>query len=438
MEQVLTVKRLLEQVKARIEPPFSSVSVMGEVSNFRRSGQHWYFTLKEEGAAIQCAVWASRQRFLSHAPSDGQRVVVAGGLNLYVPGGSLTLVVVQCKLEGHGDLHARLRLLEAELRKEGLFDRPKRAIPLFPKKLGVAASLEGAALRDVLRVSALRAPGVDILVAPAAAQGERCIHENIMALQEIQDPFWGCDAILIVRGGGSLEDLWGFNDPELVRAIAECRLPVITGIGHEIDTTLADLAADRRAATPSQAAELATPDRIMLRSELQRRSDALQARIDWRLRGLETTLNMLSDSRGMHAVPQHIERLEARLTSAEQRLNAGHPQRKLEQAGARLALLKQRLSHSSISAAGELDRPRLQEARRRLVPAAERRLFQLGSRLDLLGVTLSSLDPRGPLSRGFALVKTTSGEPVTSAKSLPPASRARLEWLDGEREATVE
>ena len=171
--------------------------------------------------------------------------------------------------------NARLRQLEAELRAEGLFDRPKRPLPRFPEKLGVVAALGGAALRDVLEVTARRAPGIGLLIAPAAAQGERCVPETLLAIQELQDPHWGCEALLLVRGGGSLEDLWAFNDPELVRAVADCRIPVITGVGHEIDTTLVDLAADRRAATPSQAAELATPDRAALGAELRRRVEAL-------------------------------------------------------------------------------------------------------------------------------------------------------------------
>ena len=201
MDAPLSVKRLLEQVKTRIEPPFSAVCVMGEVSNFKVSGKHWYFTLKEEGAAIGCAVWASAQRFLPQRPADGQRVVLKGSLDLYVPGGSLKLIVTHCEPAGVGDLQARLRQLEAELRGQGFFDRPRRPLPRFPRRLGVVAALGGAALRDVLEVTARRAPGIDLLIAPAAAQGERCVPETLLALQELQDPHWGCEALLLVRGG---------------------------------------------------------------------------------------------------------------------------------------------------------------------------------------------------------------------------------------------
>lgn len=432
----LSVKRLLEQIKARIEPPFAAVAVVGEVSGLRSSGRHWYFTLKEEGAALQCAVWASQQRLLRHPPKNGERVVLKGSLNLYVAGGSLTLAVTQCEPAGAGDLQARLRQLEAELRAAGWFDRPRRPLPRFPKRIGVVAALGGAALRDVLQVTARRAPGIDLLVAPAAAQGDRCVAENLLALQEIQDPHWGCEVLLLVRGGGSTEDLWGFNDPQLVRAVAECRLPVVTGIGHEIDTTLVDLAADQRAATPSQAAELATPDLARLASELRRRSDALAARMAWRLAGLETTLNLLSD-RGLQRLDPFAPALR-RLEALVQRLHLAHPQRSLDRTLGRLALLRQRLLHSAARVSGEPDRARVREAQRRLAPLAERGLQARGQRLGVLAARLQGLDPKGPLRRGFVLALDDAGRPVVTAHSVPPGESIGLRWLDGERRATLD
>ncbi len=457
MDAPLSVKRLLEQIKAKIEPPFAAVCVVGEVSNLRTSGKHWYFTLKEEGASLACAVWASQQRFLAHVPKNGERVVVKGSLNLYVAGGSLTLAVTHCEAAGVGDLQARLRQLEAELRAEGVFDRSKRPLPRFPKRIGVVAALGGAALRDVLEVTQRRAPGIDLRIFPAAAQGERCVPENLMALQEIQDAFWDCDVILLVRGGGSLEDLWGFNDPELVRAVAACRLPIVTGVGHEIDTTLVDLAADRRAATPSQAAELVTPDRGQLAAELKRREEALVARMQWRLRGLESTLNLLTDSAGMRVIPERLarseQRLEAlrhrlsrcapdqdarlRLDALGKRLHLAHPQRRLDQAQGRFALLRQRLLHLGSAVAGEADLPRVREAQRRLVPAICQVLAARNRRLDVLEARLGGLDPKGPLQRGFTLVKDHQGRLVTSARTLPPGSDVHLQWLDGERKGTL-
>lgn len=453
----LSLKRFLDQVKAKLEPAFAHVCLVGEVSNARTSGKHWYFTLKEEGASLQCAVWAGQQRFLKVIPKDGQRVVVQGSLNLYVVGGSLTFAVTHCESAGVGDLQQRLRELEAALRSEGLFERPKRPLPRFPRRIGVIAALGGAALRDVLEVTARRAPGIDVRIAPAAAQGERCVPENLLALQELQEEFWDCEVILLVRGGGSLEDLWGFNDPDLVRAVAECRIPVVTGVGHEIDTTLVDLAADRRAATPSQAAELATPDRQQLASELGRRVDALCGRMDWRLRGLESALNLLSDSTGMRAVPLRLERLADRLghvrhrlgrceadprvrqalDALTQRLYLAHPQRRLDQGRHRLALLRQRLSHAADFATGDSDRPRLVEARRRLLPAVMNLLQHREHGHALLQAQLQGLEPTGPLNRGFVLATDAEGRPVTSALALPEQSVLELRWRDGRRKARL-
>ncbi|MCE1203065.1 MAG: exodeoxyribonuclease VII large subunit [Holophagaceae bacterium] len=436
MDAPLSVKRLLEQIKTRLEPAFAAVCVVGEVSNFRGSGKHWYFTLKEDGAALSCAVWASQQRFLQHKPVDGQRVVLKGSLNLYVAGGTLTLAVTHCEPAGVGDLQARLRQLEAELRGQGWFDRPKRPLPRFPKKLGVVAALGGAALRDVLEVMARRAPGIHVLIAPAAAQGERCVPETLLAIQELQDPHWGCEALLLVRGGGSLEDLWAFNDPELVRAVAECRISVITGVGHEIDTTLVDLAADRRAATPSQAAELATPDRAALGAELRRRVDALCAKIRWRLQGQETNLNLLADHGLQRAEP--LAPAAARLGTLAQRLALAHPSRGLDGAAARLALLRQRLGHLAAQAAGEADLPRVRDAQRRLEPAVIRALQRRDQRLAVMTERLQGLDPIGPLARGFVLALGADGRPVTQAGSLPSGAGLRLRWKDGERRATLD
>lgn len=437
MDAPLSVKRFLEGLKARLEPAFASVVLLGEVSNARTSGRHWYFTLKEEGAALQCAIWASAQGRLKHQPKDGDRVVVKGSLNLYVPGGSLTFAVTHCERAGVGDLQQRLRELEAQLRAEGVFDRPRHELPAFPRRIGVVAALGGAALRDVLQVTERRAPGIDILIYPATAQGDRSVFENLMALQEISDPHWGCDVILLVRGGGSLEDLWGFNDPELVRAVASCPLPVITGVGHEIDTTLVDLAADRRAATPSQAAELATPDLGRLHAELRRRREALVRAADWRMRGLESQLFLLADSTGMRAVPYRLTRAQGRLETLRARLEGAHPRRRLALASQHFAALTHRLRRAA-DLIGEADRPRLVLAQRHVLPAMEKALRHRSHAFELLQERLKALDPKGPMARGFVLALDAQGRPITSAASAQPGDRLRLQWLDGEHRAEIQ
>lgn len=458
MNAPISVKSLLEQIKTRVEPNFSSVCVVGEVSNFRGSGKHWYFTLKEEGAAIQCVVWASQQRFIKCPIEDGKRIHIKGSLNLYIVGGTLTLVVTHCTSAGIGDFRTRLLQLEAELRAMGLFDRPKKTIPRFPYRIGILAAVGGAALWDVIRVTGRRAPSVHLLIVPAAAQGERAVPENLAALQEIQDVFWACDVILIVRGGGSLEDLWAYNDPILVKAVADCRLPIVTGVGHEIDFTLVDLAADLRAATPSQAAELVTPDRKQINNELRRLQEMLINRISWRLQMLETTLNLLVDSKGMRSVYERIDcnakfldklnqyimrcgvysKCESRFKVLVQRLHLAHPQRHIDLAVGSLNLMRQKLLYVATILGQKTSLHRFNEAKALLGSVMNATLHLNKHHLDTVTAKLNSMNPSGPLELGFALVMDANGHLLTRSSNVSKTSKVQLQWLDGIRLATLE
>jgi exodeoxyribonuclease VII large subunit len=436
MDTPISVKRFLEQVKVQLEPRFAQVCLVGEVSNFRSSGRHWYFTLKEEGAALSCAVWMSHQKRLEHLPVDGERVVIRGSLNVYVPGGSFTLAVTQCELAGIGDLQQRLRELEAALRLEGVFDRPKRELPRFPKKIAVIAALGGAALQDILEVTRKRAPGIDIMVFPASAQGESCVMENMAALQEAQDEYWGCDVVLMARGGGSLEDLWSYNDPDLVRAVSICRLPIITGVGHEIDLTLVDLASDKRAATPSQAAELATPDRSLLRSELTHKAEQLDRYMDWRLRGFETTLNLLADQGLARLDP--LESHRARLAKLGLRLERAAPLRRLDATDMRLTMLCQRLRSVVPDAAGKLAGAKIKAYVGRLDSAIGRVLEQCAHRMEVAMANLNGQNPETPLNKGFALVRDTENHQVKSHVGIKTGTKLLLQWKDGKKSVIVD
>jgi len=434
MDGAISVKRFLEQVRLHMEPRFASACVSGEVSNTRDGGRHLYFTLKEDGAALSCAVWGSRRRGLAHAPRDGDSVAVRGGLSLYVRGGSMTLVVTACEPAGQGGLRRRLLAMEAELRSEGVFDGPRRIPPRMPRKMAVIASLGGAALQDVLRVAGRRAPGTDVLVFPAAAQGAACAAENLMALQEAQDGHWGCDVILMARGGGSMEDLWGYNDPDLARAVSRCRLPIITGIGHSIDTTLADMAADMAAATPSQAAEYAAADRGALLAQLSGAAERLWMRMEKRLLRSETELNLLAGSGLMRLDP--LKAAAERLGGLDRRLAAAAPQGRLERSGARLGMLRQRLGPLGGKAIADR-RSELDGCSRRMRQAVRTALEARAHGLQLLAARLGGLDPESPLERGFAMVKGPGGRFVKSAAEAKPGDRLRLRWRDGEREASV-
>jgi exodeoxyribonuclease VII large subunit len=435
MDGAISVKRFLEQVKAHVGPKFADVHLVGEVFNLRASDRHWYFTLREDGAALACAIWGSRRKQLAYVPKDGARVSVRGALDLFVQGGSLTFVVTHCELAGTGDLRHRLRDLEAKLRLEGVFDRPRRPPPRSPRKIAVIAALGGAALQDILKVTKKRAPGTDVLVFPAAAQGESCALENIMAIQEAQDEYWACDVILMARGGGSAEDLWGYNDPDLVRAVSACRLPIVTGVGHEIDVTLVDLAADVRAATPSHAAEMATADKDALALELKSALDRLGTWMNLCIRRFETTLNLLTTSGLTRLAPLAPQR--ARLSALEMRMKLAAPRSRLGLSAAQLASLRQRLEplgQKVIEASGG----KLGVCKRRIRAAASKTLESQAHALELLRVRLKTLNPAAPLDRGFVLVRDQDGRHVKSSLDAKPNDRLRLRWGDGERGAKVE
>lgn len=458
MEKPISVKYLLEQIKNSIEPCFAYVCVIGEVSNFRRSGKHWRFTLKEECAVIQCVIWFNKQKFIKYTPNNGDRIKVNGSVNLYVIGGNLTLSVTQCILDGIGDLHAYLYSLETMLRTQGIFDRTKRIIPQYPYRIGIIATIGGAALWDVLKVTKRRAPSVNVLIAHAAAQGDCAVNEIILALQEIQDEFWACDVILIVRGGGSFEDLWSYNSPDLVYAIANCRLPVITGIGHEIDTTLADLAADLRAATPSQAAELSTPNLVQLSHIITNLQERLINNISWYLDKIRENLKLLTDNKNIRSIEEYInfntlkllnlkhrfdlyliaEEITKKLYNLMYRLHLSYPSRHLYSSNYRIQLLSKKLIDKSNTIVRHRGLERFQSFVYKTILLITNLLTKHKIRLNLINSKLKTIDPRLSLKRGFVLVLDATGKPITKYNALNKDSYVELQWLDGKRWAKIE
>ena len=254
----LTIAGLTQRIKGHLEQGFHHLWVVGEISNFKRaSSGHWYFSLKDESAQIRCNMWRSKTGSIGFQPKDGAEVLIYGGLNVYAPRGEYSLIVEQMEERGQGRLRQEFERLKAMLGKEGLFDREhKKPLPFFPRKIGLVTSPTGAAIRDMLSVLCYRFPGIHILICPARVQG-RGSAEEIAAAIRILDQEGHCDLIIAGRGGGSEEDLWSFNEEIVARAIYEARTPIISAVGHETDFTIADFVADIRAATPSNAAELA-------------------------------------------------------------------------------------------------------------------------------------------------------------------------------------
>lgn len=290
---VWTVSDLTLYIKERLEldPELMDLQLVGEISNLTRAASgHLYFTLKDAEAAISCVMWRAAAERLRWQPEHGAAALARGHISVYPPRGSYQLYVDDLKPAGLGDLHARFEELKGRLMAEGLFEAErKRPLPAFPRVVGIVTSPQAAALRDVLNVLRRRYPLVRALLAPTQVQGDQAPPQIVAALQAI-DARKDVDVILLVRGGGSLEDLWAFNDERVARAIAACRHPVVSGVGHETDFTIADFVADLRAPTPSAAAELAVPDRAELQQLIATGKERLVAGMERRLAHVRQSL----------------------------------------------------------------------------------------------------------------------------------------------------
>jgi exodeoxyribonuclease VII large subunit len=359
--EVLSVRQLNLRVRRALEKSFPLLWVAGEISNFSRAASgHWYFSLKDQDAQARCVMFRNRSQYLEWIPADGMAVEAQALVTLYEPKGDYQLIVETLRLAGFGALYEKFARLKARLALEGLFDDTrKKPLPAFPKRIGVITSAEAAALRDVLAVLKRRAPHVCVILYPAPVQGETAAATLAHALLTASAR-GECDALILCRGGGSIEDLWAFNEERVARAIAASAVPVITGIGHETDFTIADFVADARAPTPTAAAQLASPDHAELLARLTRERARLQRAHD----------------RNLQSKMQHLDQLSKRLT---------HPGAKLLQQASQLAHLRARLHGSwhkifdtrlwrlrSLGNEIKLHRPEIDSLRRQQLQYSER------------------------------------------------------------------
>jgi exodeoxyribonuclease VII large subunit len=406
--KVWSVGELVRQVRGLVERSYGQVSVEGEISNWRPAASgHCYFTLKDRDAQLSIVMFRRQASLLRFQPKDGDAVRLRGQLSVYESRGQMQLVAEWMEQVGMGAMLAAVRELKERLRREGLFDR-KRPLPEFPRCIGIVTSLQGAALRDIVKVCRRRHAAVQLLIYPAAVQGPRCAAEVAAGVRWFSAHAGRADVVIVARGGGSWEDLHGFDDEQVARAIAACAMPVVTGIGHATDTTIADAAADVCAPTPSAAAELVTAaqhqveERVArLHSRLQRagRYEVLRAR--QRLSGLsaEGVLRRVRDSLGQRE--QQLDELGYRAGSAVQRGLRARSER-LQRLQARLRRQDVGLRLGEGRRRWEALRLRLHSARLSMVQQGRARVEQAESRLH-------ALSPLRVLERGYALVYLDDG-----------------------------
>lgn len=436
---VRTVSELAHALRITLTDGFSSCWVEGELSGFKAHGSgHWYFSLKDDRAQVRAAMFARDNRRVRFAPKDGDRVLIRGRVDLYEPRGDLQIIVEHIEPRGQGALLAEFERLKTRLQAEGLFDpAKKRALPPVPRRVGIVTSESGAALHDMLRVLRRRDPWLQIVVAPARVQGAGA-KESIAAALALLATHGAVEVILCGRGGGSLEDLWAFNEEAVVRAIASCPIPVVSCVGHETDITLADFAADLRAPTPSAAAEMVVPELAALLAELgdlgdrlgyavrgrltreRQRVDGLERRLIGPRRRIEVDQQRLDDLRSRldGAVKGRLTARSQRFQGWSARLHAANPERRLLIERKRLGPLRGRLLPSLV---------RDLRARRQAVEALRRQLLQLGPLQSLERGFALPLDERGRIPRDAAEVAVGSALWVQLARG---RVQTRVEAID--------
>lgn len=416
-----------------LEHRYPLLWVAGEISNcVRAKSGHLYFSLKDEAAQVRCVMFRNRGQYLDWEPREGLRVEVRALVTLYEARGDFQLNVETMRRSGQGALFEAFLRLRDKLDKEGLFDAVhKKPLPVYPQRIGIVTSLQAAALRDVLSTLARRNPSIPVIIYPAPVQGEGAAQQLAAAVAAAarRDE---CDVLILCRGGGSIEDLWSFNDELLARAIYACPIPLVTGIGHETDFTIAEFVADRRAATPTAAAELASPARAELIAQIGALCTVLTGRV----------------ARKMENDMQHVDQLLRRMV---------HPGQRLQNQRELLAQLAQRLRNAC---ARVLERHRWQlldldqrqraalpplpewnrlvaAARARLALAWRNRSERAEAEMRALGAHLVHLDPRGVLHRGYSVVRDSSGAILRSAGTLAAGDVVDITFAQGGAESRV-
>ncbi len=433
--RIYSVTEILRAVRLTLESRFAEVRVEGEVSGLKRSGPgHLYFCLKDDEAQLDCVLFSREASRLKFALEEGMAVRCRGRLTLYEARGRFQMSVADIEPTGAGALALAFEQLKQRLGAEGLFDQArKRPLPFLPRRLGVVTSPQGAVVRDIIRIAHRRFP-VPILVSPAPVQGEGAALAIAAALRRLE-AVADVDVIVVARGGGSLEDLWAFNEEPVARAIFACRVPVISAVGHETDFTIADFVADLRAPTPSAAAELAIPVEDDVRAELallERRGgralaeaaraarhglERLRGRLGNPRRLLDERRQRLDESleRGRRLLSRRLATARAELGAGEMRLHRAHPQRRILEQRAALAAARHRLEATL--------RPAL-VARRHAITAASGKL--------------EALSPTRVLERGFSLTQHADGRLITTAADVGPGERVQVRLRDGSFSATVD
>jgi len=434
--QVYSVSKLNKEIRGILEQGFASLRLTGEISNFvAPASGHWYFSLKDDKAQIKAAMWRGNNRYSKYRPNNGAQVVVTARVSVYEPRGEYQLIVEHMEPAGEGQLKQQFEALKLQLAAEGLFSSAhKQPLPTQIRKVGVVTSATGAAIKDILTVMKRRAPQLEVIVYPTQVQGSDA-HLQIAEKIRLANIRNEVDVLIVGRGGGSLEDLWCFNEEHLAREIFASRLPIISAVGHEIDTTISDYVADLRAPTPSAAAELVSPDQHAIKKHIIEKYARLSHLMLSKIKEAKQTKNTLLQRLKLQHPNSQLQQQAQRLDELSMRLQRGvHAQ--LNQKNNQLSLLQQRFQHQHPERRLSQSKDMLKQLEQRLLNAQNKNQQAAQQQLAMLAARLESISPLGVLARGYSITK--KGESVVkSIEQVKTGETLITQVHDGEIHTTV-
>ncbi|MBB3304494.1 MULTISPECIES: exodeoxyribonuclease VII large subunit [Enterobacterales] len=434
---IFTVSRLNTTVRQLLENEMGLVWLSAEISNFTQpSSGHWYFTLKDDGAQVRCAMFRNSNRRVTFRPQHGQQVLVRASITLYEPRGDYQLIIESMHPAGEGLLQQQFEQLKARLAAEGLFDQQfKQPLPDPARQVGVITSATGAALHDVLRVLHRRDPSLPVIIYPTAVQGVDAPASIVRAI-ELANQRDECDVLIVGRGGGSLEDLWSFNDERVARAIFASRLPIVSAVGHETDVTIADFVADLRAPTPSAAAELVSRNQLELLRRLQSQQQRMEMAMDFYLAQQQRRFTRIQHRLQQQHPQLRLARQQTALFQLQRRLGEAMDQR-LRVANRQQDRLLQRLNAQQPQGRILRAQQQLQQWHYRLQQGMEKQLNHNRQRFGTLAAQLEGVSPLATLARGFSVTTDTQGQVVKKTQQLSKGDLLRTRLDDGWVESQV-
>lgn len=436
-QRVLSVTEVTEKVKDTLESEFFALHVQGEVSNYKRhQSGHWYFTLKDSSSQLRAVFYRQWNRLMRFEPENGLEVRLRGRLSVYEPRGEYQIIVEVMEPLGVGALQLAFEQQVRRLAAEGLFDESRKSeLPLLPRRVGIVTSPVGAALRDMLQILERRNRGIDVMIAPVRVQGTGAAREIADAIRllnkQAKKSGHEIDVIIVGRGGGSIEDLWAFNEELVARAIYESEIPVVSAVGHETDYTIADFVADHRAPTPSAAAEIVATELNDLDLRIEQLQNSLTRVMNYYLLLRRSELRDLIESQGFVETAKVVSSLSAKCCELEKRA-ADAVEKHLRNSGTRLQNAKRRLEATDYRALLAIKSARLDALGQRINRAIQKRLEFQQHNLAVAASKLDMLSPLSVLGRGYVLVKDESGNLVSQAAAVKSGQRLTLRFEDGE------